>query len=85
MLTSTEEERNDGRGSKCHNEELRDLYYLPRIMRIINSRRLRWVRHVARMVGGEELKNVYRLLVGKPEVGEYINMDLVEIGWGGVV
>jgi hypothetical protein len=31
------------------NEELRDLYSLPSIIRIIRSRRMRWVGHVARM------------------------------------
>jgi hypothetical protein len=49
---------------KLHNEELRDLYSSPSIIRIINSRRMRWAEHVARM--GEN-KNAYRLLVGKPE------------------
>jgi hypothetical protein len=50
---------------KLHNEELHDLYYSPNIIRIIKSRRMRWVGHVARI--GEEKKNAYRLLVGKPE------------------
>jgi hypothetical protein len=74
---------------KTHNE---DLYSLPSIIRIIKSRRMRWVRHVARM--GEE-RNAYRLLVGKPEGKrplrrprcrwvDNIKMDLLEIGWGGV-
>jgi hypothetical protein len=35
---------------KLHNEELRDLYFLPSIIRIIKSRRMSWVGHVARMV-----------------------------------
>jgi hypothetical protein len=34
---------------KLHNEELRDLYSSPSIVRIIKSRRMRWVGHVARM------------------------------------
>jgi hypothetical protein len=49
---------------KLHNEELHNLYPSPSIIRIIKSRRMRWAVHVARM--GEK-KNVYRLLVGKPE------------------
>jgi hypothetical protein len=42
---------------KLHNEELRNLYSSPSIIRIIKSR-MRWVRHVARM---REKMNVYRL------------------------
>jgi hypothetical protein len=37
---------------KLHNEELRDLYSSPSIIRIIKSRRMRWAGHVERM-GGE--------------------------------
>jgi hypothetical protein len=39
---------------KMHNEELRDLYSSPSIIRIIKARRMRWARHVARMGGGKE-------------------------------
>jgi hypothetical protein len=46
-----------GRSRKLYNEE-------PSIIRIIKSRRMRWAGHVARM--GEK-RNMYRLLVGKPE------------------
>jgi hypothetical protein len=49
---------------KLHNEELHNLYSSPSIIRIIKSRRMRWSGHVSRM--GEK-RNVYRLLVGKPE------------------
>jgi hypothetical protein len=49
---------------KLHNEELHNLYSSPGIIRIIKSRWMRWVGHVARM--GEK-RNVYKLLVGKPE------------------
>jgi hypothetical protein len=38
-----------GEKRKLHNEELRDLYSSPSIMRIIKSRRIRWANHVARM------------------------------------
>jgi hypothetical protein len=34
---------------KLHNEELHNLYSSPSIIRIIKSRRMRWVGHVARM------------------------------------
>jgi hypothetical protein len=40
------------------------MYSSPSIIRIIKSRRTRWAGHVARM--GEK-RNVYTLLVGKPE------------------
>jgi hypothetical protein len=46
---------------KLHNEEQHDWYSLPSVIRIIKSRRIRWVGHV-----GEKM-NVYGLLVGKPE------------------
>jgi hypothetical protein len=77
---------------KLHNEELRDLYSSPSINKIIKSRRMRWVGHVARM--GEK-RNAYRLLVENPEgkrpLGrprrkwvDNIRMDHREVGWGGV-
>jgi hypothetical protein len=49
---------------KLHNKELCELYSSPSIIKIIKSRRIRWVWHVARM--GEK-RNVYRLLEGKAE------------------
>jgi hypothetical protein len=81
-----------GEWRELHNEELRDLYFSPSIIRITKSRRMRWAGHVAQM--GEK-KNVYRLLVGKPErkrpLGrprrrwvDNIRTDLGEIGWGDV-
>ena len=53
-----------GEWRKLHNEELNDLYCSPNIVRVIKSRRMRWVGHVARM---GERRGVYRVLVGKPE------------------
>jgi hypothetical protein len=81
-----------GEWRKLHDEELHDLYSLPNIIRLIKSRGMRWVGHVARM-GGK--RNMYRLLVGKPEgkrpLGrprrrwvDNIRMDLLELGWGDV-
>ena len=49
---------------KLHNEELRDLYFLPNIVRVVKSRRMRWAELVARMGEG---RGVHRVLVGKPE------------------
>ena len=79
-----------GECRRLHNEELNDLCTLPNIVRVIKSRRMRWVGHVARM--GEEI-GVYRVLVGKPEgkrpLGrprrrwvDNIRMDLQEVGCG---
>jgi hypothetical protein len=53
-----------GEWRKLHNEELRDLYSSPSIIREIKSKNMRWEGHVTRIV---EEKNAYRLLVGKPE------------------
>jgi len=53
-----------GEWRKLHNEELNDLYSLPNIVRLVKSRRMRWVGHVPRM--GEN-RGVHRVLVGKPE------------------
>jgi hypothetical protein len=75
-----------------HKEELHDLYSSASIIRIINSRRMRWAGHVARM-GAKS--NAYRLLVGKPEEKrplerprrrwvDNIRADLGEVGWGDV-
>ena len=52
-----------GEWRKLHNE-LRDLYSLTNIVRVVKSRRMRWVGHVARMGEG---RGVHRVLVGKPE------------------
>jgi hypothetical protein len=81
-------DRVTGGWRKLHNDELYNLYSSPSIIRIITSRRMRWAGHVARM--GEK-RNVYRLLVGKPEgkkpLGrprrrwiDNIKMDFLEIG-----
>jgi hypothetical protein len=41
-----------GEWRKLHNEKLNDLYSSPNIVRVIQSRRMGWEGHVARM-GGE--------------------------------
>jgi hypothetical protein len=68
---------------KLHNEELHNLYSSPSIIRIIMSRRMRWAGHVDRM---EQKRNVYRLLVGKPEENRLLGrprrkwMDNIKMG-----
>jgi hypothetical protein len=49
---------------RLHNEELHNLYIPRNIIRMIKSRRMRWVGHVALM---GEMRNSYSILVGKPE------------------
>jgi hypothetical protein len=53
-----------GEWRKLHNGDLHNLYSSPDIIRQIKSRRMRWAGHVARMGEG---RNVYKVLVGKPE------------------
>ena len=53
-----------GEWRKLHNEELRDLYSLPNIVRVVKSRIIRWAGHVTLMGEG---RGVHRVLVGKPE------------------
>ena len=53
-----------GEWRKLHNEALRDLSSLPNIVRVVKSRKMRWVGNVARMGEG---RGVHRVLVGKPE------------------
>ncbi|KAJ4436577.1 hypothetical protein ANN_16610 [Periplaneta americana] len=77
-----------GEWRKLHNTELHALYSSRDIIRNLNSRRLRWAGHVARM---GESRNAYRVLVGRPEgkrpLGrprrrweDNIKMDLREVG-----
>ena len=40
------------------------MYSSPNIVQVIKSRRMRWAGHVA---GMDEVRRVYRVLVGKPE------------------
>ena len=53
-----------GEWRKLYNEELNYLNCSPNIVRVIKSRRMRWAGLVARMGEG---RDVYRVLVGKPE------------------
>jgi hypothetical protein len=75
-----------GKWRKLHNEELKDLYSLPNLVRVIKSRK-KWAGLVAR--------GAYKVLMEKPEgtrpLGiprrrweDNIRMDLQEVERGGV-
>jgi hypothetical protein len=49
---------------RLHNEELRNLYASPNIVKETKSRRMRWAGHVA---GIGEMRSAYNILVGKSE------------------
>jgi hypothetical protein len=51
-----------GEWRRLHNDELHDLYCSPNIIRASKSRKMRWVRHAARM---DERRHAYRVLVQK--------------------
>jgi hypothetical protein len=82
----------DGSWRKLHKDDLHNLYSSPNIVRMIKSRRMRWVIHVACMGEG---RGFYRVLVGRPEgkrpLGrprhrweDNIKLNLREIGIDGV-
>jgi hypothetical protein len=54
----------DGSWRRLHNDELHSLYSSPNISKVIKSRRMRWMGHVARMREGG---GVYKVLVGRPK------------------
>jgi hypothetical protein len=75
---------------RLHKEELNDLCPSPIIIRVIETRKMRWTVDVARMGEG---RGVYRVLVGKPEGKkplvsprpkweDNIKMALQEVGCG---
>jgi hypothetical protein len=73
----------DGLWRKLHNDELHGLYSSLNIVRVIKSRRMRWVGHVAHMGEG---RGIYVVLVGGPlrrprhRWENNIKLDLREIG-----
>jgi hypothetical protein len=54
----------DGSWRELHNDEHHSLYSSPNIVTVIKSRRMRGAGHVAHMGEG---RDVYRVLVGRPE------------------
>jgi hypothetical protein len=79
-----------GEWRRLHNKELYALYYLPNIIRVIKSRKMRWAGNVART---RPRRGAYRILVEKSEKKrppkrpklrweDNTKMDLREMGWG---
>ena len=66
-----------GEWRRLHNEELNDLYCSPNIVRVIKSRRMKWVGHVARM--GED-RGVLGSWWGNRREGDHWG-DLGVDGW----
>jgi hypothetical protein len=77
---------------RLHNKELYALYSSPNIFQVINSRRMRWVRHVAHI---RDRTGTYRALVYRPKARrqlgrprhrweDNIKMAHQEVGCGGM-
>jgi hypothetical protein len=77
-----------GEWRKLHNEELNSLYPLPKIVRVVKSRRMRWAGHVARKGRIEvctgfwwgKFKGKRPLSRPRRRLEENIKMDLQEVG-----
>jgi hypothetical protein len=81
-----------GQWRKLHSEEFNEMYCSPSNVRVIKSRKIRWVENVARM---RDRQGVYRILVGKRDgerplgrsrrrLEDNIELDLQEMGCGGI-
>ena len=53
----------NGEWRRLHNEELHSFYRSPNIVRVIESRRLRWAGHLATV---EETRSAFKIIIGKP-------------------
>jgi hypothetical protein len=81
--------RDKGSGENLHSEELNDLYASSTILRLIKSRRMRWMGRVARMGRGEACTGFCGETEGKRPMGrpscrweDTIKMNLQEVGCG---
>jgi hypothetical protein len=70
---------------------LHNIYASPNIIKVIKSRRMRWVGYAAH----RDMRNAYRICIGKPERKmpferpryrwkDNMRMEVREIGWEGV-
>ena len=53
----------NGGWRRLHNEKVHSVYHSPCIVKVIESRRLRWAGHVVRM---EEGRSAFKIVTGKP-------------------
>jgi hypothetical protein len=72
---------------KLHNENLHNVYCSPNIIKLIKSRRMKWVEHVVLMDTKNEYKIFFRKSKGKRSLGrrrhrqeDNIKMDIKETG-----
>jgi hypothetical protein len=68
----------DGSLRKLHNDELHSLYSSPNFVRVIISRRMRWLGHVVRMGDGGVFTGFW---LGGPKVGDHWE----DLGIGGTI
>jgi len=71
-----------GEWRMLHNEELNDLYSSPNIVRVIKSRRMRWVGHVARM--GEKRVCIRSCWGNRRERNHWVDLGVdgwIILGW----
>jgi hypothetical protein len=47
-----------------YDDSFHTLYSSPNIIRMIESRRMKWMEHVTQM---KQMRNAYKIVVGKPE------------------
>ena len=86
ILSSKFRDEVTGEWRKLHNEELSEIYFLPNIVRVVKSRRMRWAGHVARIVEGRGIGNLReRDQWGNPDVDRRIILRWIFRKWEGVV
>jgi hypothetical protein len=81
-----------GEWRKLHNEELSVVYFLPNILQVVKSRRMRWAGHVACMGEGRGVHRVFwwgnlrkRDHWGDPDIDGRIILRWIIRKWEGVV
>jgi hypothetical protein len=52
-ILGSESDEETGEWMRLYNEELNDLYWSPKFVLVVKSRKMRWAKHIARMGRGE--------------------------------